>query len=416
MARAMRILIIAGDTEAAAIAAEGIAAGLEVVGRSEIALGTLAAVQSTEPDAVLVDLEWPAQEALELIRQITQRHPRLPVIAVTSIPRSRVNARAVPTGLVNVMQKPLDWGEVRDFLRDKHVKDRAELGSKSDGRRDPVNGCVVAVAGAKGGAGRTMVAINLAVALIDRGASVVVADFDLEFGDVALALDIVPEATIADLPQIMEGLEPAVMGRFLTQHSTGLRVLAAPLRPGQERRLTPHHIGKLLATLRRMFDFVVVDLPRGFGPVAAAAIEAADRLLLVTDAQIASLKNTRLALPLIGFRDFEPDGFQLVLNRTAPDSNVVRAEVEAALGRSIHVDLPYEKKLAKAWLEGKPVVRVAPRSRLSGRICDLAGALAPEINPASRRRGISLKPGSRGRAEISSESLALAAGGGDLLG
>ena len=58
---------------------------------------------------------------------------------------------------------------------------------------------LIGVLGPKGGTGKTLIATNLAVALAQRDANVVLVDLDLQFGDVGLALGLSPERTIYDL-------------------------------------------------------------------------------------------------------------------------------------------------------------------------------------------------------------------------
>src|SRR5205823_5342863 len=58
---------------------------------------------------------------------------------------------------------------------------------------------IIAVLGPKGGTGKTLVATNLAVALAQRDANVVLVDLDLQFGDIGLALGLSPERTMYDL-------------------------------------------------------------------------------------------------------------------------------------------------------------------------------------------------------------------------
>ena len=79
----------------------------------------------------------------------------------------------------------------------------------------------------------TAIATNLAVSLADnQSGSVALIDFDLEFGDVALAMDLVPDFSLVDLPSQMERLDPLLLGQYMTLHRSGVRLLAAPMRPG----------------------------------------------------------------------------------------------------------------------------------------------------------------------------------------
>lgn len=279
----------------------------------------------------------------------------------------------------------LELGAAANGYSQKRVGDTRSASSRPAGRG---SGTVVAVAGAKGGVGRTVLAVNLAVALEAAGAWTVLVDLDIEYGDVALALDIVPEFTLADVPAIIDKLEPALLGQSLTKHASGIRVLAAPLRPGQRGRFTADHVSRLLSVLKEMFDFVVVDLPRGLDDLTMAVLGAAHRTVLVTDAQLASVKNSRLALSTLRSREFDLEGLQVVLNNPVAAGQTVRSEVEAGLARDVTVVLPHEKQVARAWLEGKTIFDAKPGSRLASEIRKMASRMLPEEAPGRRRNGL----------------------------
>ncbi len=356
------------------------AAGVEVVGRSEPdPIQSVAAISAAKPDAVLVDLDWPMQDSLEVIAGLLEAEPALPVVAATSMPRSAEITQLLESSLVSVVEKPLQWVEF------KQASNRRLNGSAHPTAVDaePVvaegAGRVIAVAGAKGGSGRTAIATNLAVSLaMTRKASVALVDFDLEFGDVALALDMVPDFSLVDLPQQMERLDPLLLGQYMTLHQSGLRLLAAPMRPGQERRFTARHAVVILNLLRQMFDLVVVDLPRGLGPIPATTLGLAEEVVFVAEPQLAGIKNSRLALHVLDSWGNKERGLRVVLNRNTPKAQAVRAEVEAALGTEIAAEFPFEKKLAKAMLAGRSLREMAPKSRLVKAIDRLANELAPQ--------------------------------------
>ena len=92
---------------------------------------------------------------------------------------------------------------------------------------------LIAILGPKGGTGKTLIATNLAVALAQRDANVVLVDLDLQFGDVGLALGLSPERTIYDLVKAGGSLDHEKLDRHLIRHSSGVKVLIAPTRPDQ---------------------------------------------------------------------------------------------------------------------------------------------------------------------------------------
>ena len=99
---------------------------------------------------------------------------------------------------------------------------------------------MVSVVSPKGGVGKTTVATNLAVGLAQRVPnSTVLVDLDVQFGDVASALDLEPEHFLADAVHATAKRDSMVLKTFLTQHRSGLYVICAPARPPRRTRSVP---------------------------------------------------------------------------------------------------------------------------------------------------------------------------------
>jgi len=148
----------------------------------------------------------------------------------------------------------------------------------------------VAVAGGKGGCGKTTTALGLALALVRRGHRPVVADADVDVPDLHIRAGVDREP---GLPALAAGYRPA---RVLQASSTfpGVDVLAA----GSASTDTD-------AALRRLDDLarpVLIDCPAGVGPDAATPLRAAGCTVVVTTSDTQSredaAKTARMATAL----------------------------------------------------------------------------------------------------------------------
>ncbi len=84
-------------------------------------------------------------------------------------------------------------------------------------------GRVITVASPKGGVGKTTVSTNLAIGLTAAAPqSTVLVDLDVQFGDCASALSLVPEYTLPDAVRGPASEDTMVLKTFLTQHPSGL--------------------------------------------------------------------------------------------------------------------------------------------------------------------------------------------------
>ena len=121
------------------------------------------------------------------------------------------------------------------------------------------------------------------------------------------------------------------------QHSSGVQILPAPLHPTEWGALHRHHIAKVIELLSQTHDYVVVDTPGAFNELVATALETADIILLVTSMDIASIKDTALALEMLRAAAVSEDKVKLVINHStvveqpAPRRRRARARVRGLL-------------------------------------------------------------------------------------
>jgi pilus assembly protein CpaE len=222
-------------------------------------------------------------------------------------------------------------------------------GDRRDGR-------LVCVLGPKGGTGKTLTSCNLAGALVSAGASVIVVDLDLQFGDVGLALGLRPDQTIYDLAISGGSLDAEKVEHFLATHESGIRALLAPRRPDHAGAVTVEFVRALFDTLRDMADFVIVDTPPGFTPEVIAAIDRSSAIVVVAMLDALSLKNTKLALETLELMEYDTDLISVVLNRADSRVGVTVEDVTELLGRVPDIRVPSHRDITRSVNEAMPIV------------------------------------------------------------
>jgi pilus assembly protein CpaE len=215
---------------------------------------------------------------------------------------------------------------------------------------------LVAVLGPKGGTGKTLVATNLAVALAQRDANVVLVDLDLQFGDIGLALGLSPERTMYDLMKAGPPFDHEKLDRHLIKHSSGVKVLIAPTRPDQASAVSIEYLRDIYASLRTMCDAVIVDTPPGFTPEVIATIDVSTAVCMVGMLDSLSLKNTKLGLETLDLMGYESDNVSLVLNRADSRVGITPDDVSTIVGRGPDVSIPSDREIPRSVNEGTPIV------------------------------------------------------------
>jgi pilus assembly protein CpaE len=231
-------------------------------------------------------------------------------------------------------------------------------------------GSVIAVLGARGGAGATFLATHLAAAIARRGKETIVVDGDASFGDLTWALG-VPEGaavrTLADLDPVRDEISREHLQNVLWDHPGGMRVLLAPPTgepaPDVERQLGA------IEVCASMADSVVVHLPRSLDRVVRRVAEAATRVLVVVSLDVMAFRDAKRLLGAIE----EAGRWDVVVNR-AGRGLIVPADVERVFGRPALAVVPSDRRVPIAQDRGE---LVPARSR-TGRALDRLASLVLE--------------------------------------
>jgi pilus assembly protein CpaE len=243
---------------------------------------------------------------------------------------------------------------------------------------------IIAVLGPKGGTGKTLIATNLAVALAQRDANVVLVDLDLQFGDIGLALGLSPERTMYDLMKAGPPFDHEKLDRHLIRHSSGVKVLIAPTRPDQASAVSIDFLRDVYASLRTMCDAVIVDTPPGFTPEVIATIDVSGEVCMVGMLDSLSLKNTKLGLETLDLMGYDNERVSLVLNRSDSRVGITPDDVSTIVGRPPDVFIPSDREIPRSINEGTPIVAAKPQSGAAKAFRNLAERYAktPVPKPA----------------------------------
>ncbi len=252
-------------------------------------------------------------------------------------------------------------------------------------------GRVLTVLSPKGGAGKSVTATNLAVALAKRSdRPVALVDADLQFGDVAVLLRLMVTHTVMDAVSASDRLDAQFLQSLLVRHEpSGLFVLPAPTEPSFAERVTGADMARIVDVLQSFCGYVVVDTPAALNDVVLTLVEHADDIVLVASMEIPCIKNVRLALQTLRLLSVPEDKLRLVLNRAGSDVKLDVAEVERTLGLKADCLVPSDVVVPQSVNKGTPVVLDAPRSGVARAFEALAdrwlGAAAEA--PATKARG-----------------------------
>jgi len=250
-------------------------------------------------------------------------------------------------------------------------------------------GQVIAFYGAKGGVGTTTLAINSAIALHRQlRRSVVLVDANLQFGDHRVFLDVGNDRYSIVDAVTAPGIDAELLANVVVHHDSGIDLLVAPTRPEEAEHVSAerHHMATLVETLRRMYDYVVVDLDKRLDDHSLDIISAADRMLVVMTADLSCIKNVRLVLETMNQIGVPDGAVELLLNRSNAYTGIGPRSIEAVLKRSISYQVVNDYRTAISALNsGEPFLQARPDAPVARSILDVVRAI--DSHPMERRVG-----------------------------
>jgi pilus assembly protein CpaE len=328
----------------------------------------------------------PSDSALQLARAFDHERPEIGVVIVAE-PSPGLLKSALRAGARDVIAPNVPDSELRAAL--EHA-----LGTVShrrqvlDTRTEPEAPTtrVTTVLCPKGGAGKTTLSANLAVGLARRAPGrVVLVDLDLQFGDVASALQLTPEHTIADAVEAPK-LDATTLKVFLTAHRQDLYVLCAPSSPVLADGIDAGDVQRVLELLVASFDHVVVDTASGLDEATLAALEVSTDLVLLSAPDVPCVRGTRKEIDALQLLGGPAQRWHFVLNRADARTGLTVSDIESTVGLEVDVAVPESRAVPLALNQGITIVESEPRSGPAQAFLSLVDRLAP-APPSTNGKG-----------------------------
>jgi pilus assembly protein CpaE len=363
-------------------------AGFNVIASAGYGVGAPSAVAEAHPDCILLGLEEPLVRGLQTMDSVAEVAPDVPIIVYSSLADGSSVRRAMLAGARDYLGVPLTEEiltlSLRAVLDQEATRLRRLSGERSERQ---TGGTVITIFGAKGGIGKTTIATNLATALCrETGESVVLVDMDTRFGDVAVMMDIPSEKTVTEAVRDIDKIDRGNIRDYLINHPAGVSVLPAPQNPAGWEIIGTGHIEKIVRVLSQTFDYVILDTPGTFNEVVGISLELATVVLLVTSMDVASIKDTVMALNMLRAWSFPEERIKLTINHSNQANSIREADVARTLDYEIFWQIPFDAAASRSSQLGQPVVLASPRSKVSQNLGELARVIGGVKQSAHKQR------------------------------
>ena len=339
----------------------------------EIADPELEKLRNAGPELVFLDLDSDPHVGLKFAQFLIDEGLALGLIGAGSDITPDLLLEAMRSGMVEFLPKPVTPESVVEAV-DRVGRKQGKKKKSDEG--EP--GELITVFSAKGGAGSTTLATNLAVEIhrLTRKKTLLV-DLDLELGETALLLGMDPRFSIVDLVRNFHRVDAGLLASYIERDASGVELLSAPYEPADFEAVSGDRVGKILGFLKQRYDYIVADTPKTFNPVTLTAFQLADRLVLVSVADLQSLRNLARSLPLLKRvgSDKGDDFMRLVVNRYESGSVISLSEVRKTLELDVFATVRNDyRTVMESINEGRPAV-IEGQSEYAQDVRSLAGRL-----------------------------------------
>lgn len=287
---------IAAEIEAYCAATPEIAADIKII---ETALAEAPSIINGGADIVVIEAGRAGGANLQALEELCAYVTRGgSFIVIMEDPSADVVRRLFRAGVTDVLPTPVMPVELVAAL--DTARGRAAPARTGDAT---ANGKIVLVLKTAGGVGATTVATNLAgsFAALQTG-RVALVDLDVQFGQIATALDLKPRMNVLDAVRAGARLDPTLLASTTHAHSSGVMVLAAPAEITPLEAINEQFIERLFTNLRSIAAVSVVEVPAAWSQWIGEALDRADVVAPVAEASVRSAAGAaRIAQSFVDF-------------------------------------------------------------------------------------------------------------------
>jgi pilus assembly protein CpaE len=333
-------------------------------------------VQQSNPDVAVVALDADHAKAMQLIAQLSNQCPGLPILAVSARGDGQSILQALRAGAKEFLTQPVVLEELLTALqRLRRSRQSGEPGQSNGAKK--AESLVIAIAGSRGGVGCTSLAVNIGATLAqDPTHTVALIDLDLALGDADVCLDLMPDYTLADVALNIDRLDMTFLRRSLSKHASGVSLLPHPVQLEDAAMIREEHLQRVIGLLRASYTHLVLDLSKSFTPNDVTALRMADVVLLVAQLELSSLRNVVRMLLTLGSDEMLSKKVQIVLNRVGSEGDISIRKAEETIGKPVFWQVPNDSRaMLEARNSGVPLLVQAPKSKIQQSIAGLVQAL-----------------------------------------
>ena len=345
-------------------------------------------LQRAEISVCVIDFDTDRQAAVAAANAIQQAlHGRGTLIAVSVQNDPARILEAMRAGCSEYLNKPLSADQLAEALH----RLRLRASSRKPARVKP-RGRILALLGARGGAGTTTLAVHLGCFLVrQHGKKTLILDEHSRLGHVSLYLgEDRANYHFYELVRNISRLDEDLLQGFVIHHSACLDILPSPDVFDDSANVSLDDIQRAIRFLGQNYEFVVIDCPHGVHNLSLTTIDCCDALFLIATPDVPALRDLSRYIDRLLQSAVPPNKIKVVINRYSSEGALTREQIERAIRQPIAITIPNASSdLIRAMNTGNPVLPDRKSEfaiQMKKWAASLVGGEAAEIAASPKRR------------------------------
>lgn len=367
---------------------------IEVIGEACNGEEAINLVRESKPDVVLMDINMPVKDGIRATEEITVLSPDTNVIMISVQGEQEYLKKAMAAGARDFLVKPFQGDELIETVHRVDALSKKRKESKNiQTTPEEIKSKVISVFSTKGGVGKTTIATNLAVSLARlTRKKVALVDLDLQFGDVAVMLNVSLRSTISDLIKEFNLLDETNIEDYMVTHFSGIKVLSAPPKPEYAEYITTAHITKIIECLKSRFHYVVIDTSNIFNEVVLTSLDLSDQILYVSTLDLPTIKNIKSGLEIMDSLHYSNSKISIVLNKASEQFGIKYKDFEETLKYPIWAYIPEDSQtVITSANKGFPFVITRAETKVAKSLMSMARELSQEKTEQEAKEKLDFK-------------------------
>jgi pilus assembly protein CpaE len=318
-------------------------------------------IRADKPELLVLDVMMPNMSGHDLAKEIRSDKALadLPILMLTARSQEIDRMTALQSGASDYLSKPVTSQELIE-----RVSLLLSAAGEEPAQADSEQGFIITVYSLRGGAGRTTLAVNLAAALRKISQDdVCLVDLSPSGGQAVMHMRLQPRASWLDLPD-SDRLNWESLKEQLTVHPSGLKVLAAPVKPQAPNVLSAERTAHILEILRAHMSFTVIDTPSALTQSFFTAVSMADMAVHIVNPEVVSVQTAVKLNHALAKQNIQINRNTHISNQLTPEPQLNPTAVERGLNAKLAFHIGFDANQSRAMTQGVPLALTPAKTPL----------------------------------------------------